>query len=303
MRIMQSLRYLLPATGLLLVATLAIAQVRGTASSEPQTDDGPVQVLPARGVAAPPAIDPAAPPPPEIPVSSPPGVPMPDLPPGAVLPPDVGPMSPMPVPGGIGGGAIGRPPRTVGPEPGGVIVRPGETRFAMSLKDGSRLVGKPVGMAQVAVTTSFGKVEIPIGQIQGIQSRPGSVRVKIRFRNGDVLSGTMKSQSIRFKTDYGEITIPVTAVVHMQLGSAFATADGADDPDRARVRRVRRTHGGYRPGIPGDPTVPRYAPPMGGTTPSTGVGRAAPDTTTIRPVPIRDAAEPEVPSAEPVGRP
>ena len=273
---MQGLRYVLAAMGILAVSTLALAQVRGV-SEEAQTSDVPARAVPDRPVPPPPVAGGPLEPPVDLPVATPPMA-VPDEPPrGGFAPPG------RSVPGYRGTGRPGRvTPVRPGIPPTRVIARPGETRFAMSLKDGSRLVGKPVGMTNVGVTTSFGKTSIPLQQITSITSHAGSTRVKIRFRNGDLLSGAMQSQSIRFKTEYGEIKVPVAAVISMQLGSSFTTGNGPTTPSRVSRRPGRRPRVGYGSSSSGSAPGPGVAP--------NGATRSVPATTTGRTIIIRDAS-------------
>lgn len=116
-----------------------------------------------------------------------------------------------------------------------------EGKFALTLADETKLIGEPIGLAKVGVQTSFGIAQVPLNVIQKIDGVPKSTAVKIFFRNGDVVTGTLVAQMLRFKTTYGEVRFAANELVRMQLGTTFATAaNTTSQPTRPVPVRVHR---------------------------------------------------------------
>jgi len=180
-----------------------------------------------------------------------------DVPPGAdepIQPPSAPPrIVDGPVPAG-GFDAPSLPPSAPPARPRGVIrptapaphppipkaTRRGE--FTISLKDGTRLIGRPVELTHFAVGTSFGDVRIPLTVIAGMQTVPKRAEMKIRFHNGDLVSGTLKTKTMRFKTAYGEIRIPLSAVVEFHQGAIPSTVRRSGPTGGRSVVKSRRRH-------------------------------------------------------------
>ena len=210
----------------------------------------------------PPAIDspvpPPSPPPVDLPVRSPGEAPRsvrPTLPPSARRP-------------GVPGSAI---PVPVQPLP----ARPADGRFALTLKNGTRVIGKPVAFSHIPVGTSFGDARIPISVIASLRSVPNATWKKIHFRNGDVVSVTVKAKTMRFKTSYGEITVPLSDVVEFRQGASFSNG-------RTRQPSGRRPAvGSPRPHTHTHTGTPFGIAPRGGPVPIGG-GFAVPDRSRIR---------------------
>lgn len=121
-----------------------------------------------------------------------------------------------------------------------------ESKFALTLADKTKLVGEPVGLAKVAIQTSFGMAQVPLAVIQRIEGVPNAAGVKIHFRNGDVVSGVLQAQKLRFKTRYGEVEFAANELVRMQIGTRFESPTTARTARRTRPSSVRRRFGATR---------------------------------------------------------
>lgn len=116
-------------------------------------------------------------------------------------------------------------------------------QFALSLNDGSQLIGKPVGLATIPLRTSFGEANVPLHVISSMETVAGKGSVKLRFPNGDVVTGTLRARTLRFKTDYGEVNVPATALVRLRSGRSFARSapTSASRPGRPARSAGRKT--------------------------------------------------------------
>ncbi len=119
-------------------------------------------------------------------------------------------------------------------QPGTAIVKSREPfRLSVDLRDGSRLLGQARDVRDLALQTGFGKVVIPLEQVESIQFLDDNGAVTIRLPNGDRLTGAMNPADwgeLKLLTVVGEIKVPVQL---MQL----CAIDPA--PRKAKVVGVR----------------------------------------------------------------
>jgi hypothetical protein len=109
----------------------------------------------------------------------------------------------------------------------------------LEMKGGSRLVGIPTKLTRFTLCTSFGDITFDLGKVEGIRivgppSGSGDdfkIEAVAVFRNGDVLSGKLKLETIELKALWGEASVDVK-----QLTSLVTTTD----------RVSWRNHGGWR---------------------------------------------------------
>lgn len=125
---------------------------------------------------------------------------------------------------------------TVAKRPGADAAEPHAARvplrFAIVLKDRMRVIGVPVDTDALPVETDFGVVRIPLELIAAAETESDSVSVKLRFKNGDTLTGRVLAESLTFRTAYGPVTIPVGMLAGLTAGARFPP-EGADRTARA----------------------------------------------------------------------
>lgn len=126
-------------------------------------------------------------------------------------------------------------PRPASPRTEGLLAGP----ITLEMKGGSRLVGIPTKLTRFTLCTSFGDVAFDLGKVEGIRivgPPTGSgddfkIEAVAVFRNGDVLTGKLKLETIELKALWGVASVDVK-----QLTSLVTTTD----------RVSWRNHGGWR---------------------------------------------------------
>lgn len=118
-----------------------------------------------------------------------------------------------------------KPKSSVGGQPTNPVAVPkaDSKKFALTLADDTKLIGEPVGLAKVGIKTTFGIAQVPLEVIQKIESVKNASIIKIHFRNGDVVSGELQANELRFKTTYGVVKFAANQLVRMQWGTRFTT--------------------------------------------------------------------------------
>lgn len=152
------------------------------------------------------------------------------------------------------------------PTTGGAVPKADSKKFALTLADDTKLIGEPVGLAKVAVKTTFGIVHVPLEVINKVESVKNASIIKIYFRNGDVVSGELQANELRFKTSYGVVKFAANELVRMQWGTKFVTKTA--NVTRSAPIRIYRGRSGRFGGRFGGGTMPipirgGFAPPGG----------------------------------------
>lgn len=185
-------------------------------------------------------------------------------------------------------------------------------RIALQLKDGSRLVGKLVGLDKLKFKASFGEVDVPLDSILGFKlneqpGRPAESTATVLFKNGDVLTAEPILANIKLEASWGDTTI---AGKHVESLVTHTDRVAWQWDGKWRIA-PEGPAGGWRTGTPGGPISP-YGPPPGSfgppaTTfpsydagpPPSGVPMALPAPTfpapTTEPMPSPMAADPFAP--------
>ena len=89
----------------------------------------------------------------------------------------------------------------------------------IDLRDGSRIVGRPL-LKRLTLGSSYGAIEFPLEQVASI-SFPDSTRgVRIEFRNGDVLRGDLRLDSLPVQFAAGRMDLPVSTILRVATVSA-----------------------------------------------------------------------------------
>lgn len=97
--------------------------------------------------------------------------------------------------------------------------------FGLILHEGNRIVGKPAKGWGATIKTVFGTVTIPLTQIRRIDSlKTGGVAITLI--NGDRVSGTLTSKTLKFVTQFGTLTVPSSDILALST-TGKAPAGGA----------------------------------------------------------------------------
>jgi hypothetical protein len=99
-------------------------------------------------------------------------------------------------------------------------------RFALDLKDGARLIGAPSEARTLPFDAAFGRIEIPLALVRAVEFAADQRSVKVRFANGDVLTGAMRLETLRFSTPYGPLAVPTANMIALTAGDTFPTLPG-----------------------------------------------------------------------------
>jgi hypothetical protein len=82
------------------------------------------------------------------------------------------------------------------------------------LRDGSRIIGTLL-LSSVPLVSSYGSVAFRPAEVTSIIATDSSAGVKVEFRNGDVLRGSLQVDSLAVQCAAGRINIPVTAILRV----------------------------------------------------------------------------------------
>ncbi|MEL7496325.1 MAG: hypothetical protein AAFN77_01855 [Planctomycetota bacterium] len=75
------------------------------------------------------------------------------------------------------------------------------------------LVGSPIELSQIKVTTGFGDVTIPMTKVDGIKFHANNDdSAVIAFKNGDLITGKIDLQKVSIKTEWGKAHINVSQI-------------------------------------------------------------------------------------------
>ncbi len=113
------------------------------------------------------------------------------------------------------------------------------SKFALLLKDGTRLIGVPGNSDVVVLEVAFGRVEIPLRLLATVKFSTNRQPAQLRFKNGDTLTGRVVLDKLKFETSYGVMTIPIDELVVMSAGGKFPKS--AVRPAPVKVASPRNT--------------------------------------------------------------
>lgn len=91
------------------------------------------------------------------------------------------------------------------------------------------IFGTPVELDTLKVTTSFGEVSIPTEKISGIKLHVGDDdSAVIAFKNGDLITGLVKLESVSLKTSWGKAHVNLKQIQTMTTNrnARFIKSDG-----------------------------------------------------------------------------
>ena len=84
----------------------------------------------------------------------------------------------------------------------------------IDLRDGSRIIGTPL-LSTVPLLTSYGSAVIKPAEITSMVAADSSTELKVVFKNGDVLRGTLQVDSLPVQSVVGKVNIPVSSIRRM----------------------------------------------------------------------------------------
>jgi hypothetical protein len=108
----------------------------------------------------------------------------------------------------------------------------GSPRIWLSLVDGTQVVGTPVAGDTGRFEFSFGVTEINYRTVRAIDFSKGLDEVKVKFLNGDTLTGKALYGPLRIKTLFGDLEVPPDYLVSI---SSDAPPAKVDSPTRGLV--------------------------------------------------------------------
>ena len=118
---------------------------------------------------------------------------------------------------------------------------PQGTTLYVKLTQNREISGTSVGLSEIKVTTSFGEVVIPMAKINGVKMRvDANDSAVIAFKNGDLVTGTLKLDVVKLKTDWGTAHVKTS-----QIDTVMLSRDARFYPDaNGGAKGWRFTSGG-----------------------------------------------------------
>ena len=90
---------------------------------------------------------------------------------------------------------------------------------AIHLRDGSRIIGTPL-LTDLTLASAYGPIVFRLEQVSSIVFSDSENEVKIEFRNGDVLGGSLRLDSMPVQCAAGRLNLPISAILRMSAVSA-----------------------------------------------------------------------------------
>ena len=92
--------------------------------------------------------------------------------------------------------------------------------LALNLKDGSRIVGMPQREVVLVRGPYFGIAAVHLGRVESMEFKDEGETVKIAFKNGDQLTGTVSLDALSLRTLLGDLSIPIEHILSLQSARA-----------------------------------------------------------------------------------
>lgn len=130
--------------------------------------------------------------------------------------------------------------------------------YGLELADGTRMVGRPAKDWSARIATAFGTVTIPLTQIAHIApAKDGQFAAYLK--NGDRVTGTLVSRTMRFETKFGTLSVAATHIARLRSSNP-ATVQPVSTTSRGPSSRPTRR----RPGAAGRIRIDSIPMPAGG---------------------------------------
>jgi hypothetical protein len=112
-------------------------------------------------------------------------------------------------------------------------------KMKLSLREGLELEGTPVEVEALKVNSLFGEASIPLHTIAGIRfAQAAGEQTTIVLQNGDVLTGEVGLQEIKFIADWGEAKVAISHLTSIVFREDLAWT-GVSTPSGQRWRLTR----------------------------------------------------------------
>ena len=87
-------------------------------------------------------------------------------------------------------------------------------KYGLQLANGTRVIGRPAAGWSARFKTAFGAVAIPLPQISHIAPN-GAGQFSAHLKNGDRVTGTFVSATLRFETQFGTLQVAASEIVRL----------------------------------------------------------------------------------------
>ena len=96
--------------------------------------------------------------------------------------------------------------------------------LTVDLRDGSRLLGRPVDFEALPLDTSTGKLKIPLAQIKSFEMKDDKESATVELRDGGRLSGTVGLNALPLQTSIGKLNVRLAEVASCRVDVATVAA-------------------------------------------------------------------------------
>ena len=131
------------------------------------------------------------------------------------------------------------PPAASGSEAAASSTNDGDV--VIELTKGRRITGELGALSQVKLDTKFGEANIPLGEVDGIKLHiDENDSAVVAFKNGDVVTGQLKLETLEVSTDWGSANVKLASVetILMNKRGGFYQ-DSSDGKNRWRFGDTR----------------------------------------------------------------
>jgi hypothetical protein len=99
------------------------------------------------------------------------------------------------------------------------------TGLTVDLRDGSRLLGRPLSLEALPLHTTYGKLEIPLIAIKSFQMNDDRESATVHLRNGENWTGTLGLGGLSLRTSIGKLDVPLAEVASCRADVGVARPD------------------------------------------------------------------------------
>ncbi len=110
-----------------------------------------------------------------------------------------------------------------GAEPAATMVDAAPLHLAVTLTDGSTMMGLPA-LERLRLITDFAVVDVPFEQLECLEIMPDGERATMVLRNGDRLTGVPDLTELRLQALFGAVTVGMEHVVRLSVRSQQSLA-------------------------------------------------------------------------------
>lgn len=138
----------------------------------------------------------------------------------------------------------------------------GKDRVRLTLDDGSQLIGEIVGASKFQIKASYGELALPLKDVGRLERDFQEKKVRVTMSNGDRITGEIALESVKFKTDWGEMAIAKDRVETIEVGTLHEARVPVTraSPDGRTMVTVYHTRRWFQPQIGSTSDVPTNVP-------------------------------------------